>query len=70
MVAHRDQPSHRNMTMRGLVGSLPDAEPGMALQGVDDLVQQRLPRQVVVNAGEGEPELQAVLRRRIELLRN
>ena len=51
-----------------LVGSFPDSEPGVALERADDPVEQRLVREVVVGAGERQPELEPVCRRRVELL--
>ena len=46
------------------------AQPRMPLERVHDAVEQRLPAEVVVDPSERKPELQPVLRRRVEQLRH
>ncbi len=67
---HRHTPRCGDRRMRRLVGALPHAEAGVALDRVDDPVEQRLPAQVVVDAGQRKPQLQPVPGRRVELLRD
>ena len=62
MVVHGDEPLRRDVTVRRLVGALPDAETGMRLHRRDDLVEQRFARERVVDAGEREPHLHSVSR--------
>ena len=70
MLVDRDAARRRNVTVRRLVGSLPDTQPRMAFQSTDDLVEQRAAREVVVETRERSPNLQPVRRGRIELLQH
>jgi hypothetical protein len=70
MLVHRDAARHRNVRVRRLVGPFPGAEPGMPLEGIDDPVEQRLLAQLVVDAGERQPELQSMSRGGVEFLRH
>ena len=63
-----DASGGRNVGVGRLVGSFPGAEAGMALERVDDLVEQRLLREIVVDAGQREPELEPVRWSGVELL--
>ena len=64
-----DAARRRDAAVRRLVDALPHPEARVALERVDDPVEQRLLREVAVDAGETEPQLQPVRRRGVELLR-
>ena len=62
VLVDRDAPGGGDMPVRRLVDALPGAEPGMRLERADDPVEQRLLRQVAVDSGERQPELEPVRR--------
>jgi hypothetical protein len=70
VVVDGDAAGGRDMGVCWLVRSLPGPEARMALEGVDDLVEQCLVSEVVVDAGQRQPELEPVRGRRVELLRD
>jgi hypothetical protein len=70
VVVDGDAAGRGNVRVRGLVRSLPRPQAGMALERVDDLVEQRLTGEVVVDARQRKPELKPMRGRGVELLRD
>ena len=68
VVVDGDASGGRDVGVGRLVGSFPGAETGMALERVDDLVEQRLLGEIVVDARQREPELEPVRGSGVELL--